>query len=296
MPLEIAEDLFLVEGPGKGRFPFSHSVLAAGERNVLFDTGCGGAALKALEESFDIDLVVNSHTHPDHFSGNGHIAGHELIVPEMFAGILADLEKMSLRLAGGGQASEQWLFMVTRLLEHVPTAPTGTYRDGDIIDTGALRFEAVHTPGHTADHFCFFESRRRILLSFDFDLTAFGPWYGHAESDLEALLDSLAKVREMEPAMVVSSHREPVTQNIEEQFRAYEDVVHRRDEVLLGFIGKDPVTPEAIADSSPIYELERGQSFALYHYFESRMVEKHLGLLEKKGIVESAGPGLFKRA
>lgn len=148
----------------------------------------------------------------------------------------------------------------------------------------------------TADHFCFFESRRRILLSFDFDLTAFGPWYGHAESDLEALFDSLAKVREMEPAIVVSSHREPVTQGIQEQFRAYEEVVHRRDEVLLGFIRKDPVTPEAIADSSPIYGLGRGQSFALYHYFESRMIEKHLELLQQKGIVERAGRGFFKRA
>ncbi len=41
---EIRKGVYLVHGFNKGRFPFSHSILVAGERNVLFDTGCGPAA------------------------------------------------------------------------------------------------------------------------------------------------------------------------------------------------------------------------------------------------------------
>jgi glyoxylase-like metal-dependent hydrolase (beta-lactamase superfamily II) len=31
-------------------------------------------------------------------------------------------------------------------------AVTGSIEDGDVIETGGLRFEAIHTPGHCADH------------------------------------------------------------------------------------------------------------------------------------------------
>lgn len=223
---EVAENLYLVPGANKGRFPFSHSILATGERNVLFDTGSGGRELEELKAEFPVDLVVNSHTHPDHFSGNGHFKGFELIVPEMFAGILADLDSMSVRLAGGGEAAEQWLFMVTRFLDHEPTVPTGTFRDGDVIDTGA----------------------------------------------------------------------QPITSSIEEKLRAYEDIVRLRGEAILSCIGREPTTPERIADVSPIYGFQASQQSALFHYFESRMIEKHLERLVLAGTVERYEEGCFRRA
>ncbi len=136
----------------RGGFPFPIPSWSTGERNVLFDTGCGPAACREVIERFPPGLVVNSHTHPDHFSGNGEFAACELRVPEMFAGVLPDLERMSERLAGGGEAAEQWLFMVREILGHRPVEPASTFRDGDTIDAGGLRFTAVHTPGHLADH------------------------------------------------------------------------------------------------------------------------------------------------
>lgn len=132
----ISEGLHLVLGANRGRFPWSHSILAVGDSVVLFDTGCGPEAIEEVKETFAIDLVVNSHTHPDHFSGNHLFEGCELRVPSMFAGIIADLEKMSLRLAGGGDAAREWLHLVKETLGHEATAPTATYDDGDLIDLG----------------------------------------------------------------------------------------------------------------------------------------------------------------
>ena len=293
---KVADNLYLVQGYNEGRFPFSHSILATGERNVLFDTGSGARALEQLKADFHVEVVVNSHTHPDHFSGNAHFEGIELVVPELFAGILADLDAMSLRLAGGGEAAEQWIFLVTRILEHAPVEPTGTYGDGDVIDTGAHRFEAVHTPGHTADHFCFLEREQGILLSFDFDLTPFGPWYGHEESDLDQLQDSFRKIRQVAPRMIVCSHREPVSSGIEEKLADYEDVVRQRGEKVHDCVGVAPASPECIADLSPIYGLRASQQSALFHYFESRMIEKHLLKLEREGVVERDEDCFFVRA
>ncbi len=148
---EIAENLYFVKGENRGRFPFSHSILIRGECNVLFDTGSGVRVLERLKAEIPVDLVVNSHTHPDHFSGNHCFGGLELVVPELFADILGDLERMSVRLAEGGEPAAQWLFMVTEILQHEPTEPTGAYAEGWVVEAGGYAFEAIHTPGHTAD-------------------------------------------------------------------------------------------------------------------------------------------------
>lgn len=290
---EICDGIYLVHGFNKGRFPFSHSILVTGERNVLFDTGCGPEACREVAERFPLDLVVNSHTHPDHFSGNGEFAGYELRVPEMFGGMLSDLTRMSVRLAGGGEASEQWLFMVKEILGHRPVEPSSFFRDGDPIDCGGLRLTAVHTPGHLADHFCFFEEQRGILLSFDIDLTPFGPWYGHVESDIGTFRESLTKIAALEPRLVVSSHRPPVTSGIEEELDAFAAVFDRRAREVLELLKRGPATPEMLADLSPFYGL-KGRTFALYHYFESRMLEKHLDLLVETGRVKCDEAGFYR--
>jgi glyoxylase-like metal-dependent hydrolase (beta-lactamase superfamily II) len=292
---EIIEGLYLVHGANKGRFPWSHSILAVGDSVVLFDTGCGVEAIEEVKKDYSIDLVVNSHTHPDHFSGNHHLRDHELWVPEMFASILPDLQSMSRRLAGGGEPAKEWLRLVREVLGHEPVTPTGTFWDGDVIDLGALRFRAVHTPGHTADHFCFLEERSRILLTFDIDLTPFGPWYGHVECDLDQFCDSLHRVLELAPSMVVSSHRRPIVEDIAEEVAAYDAVFVRRNERILGMLESGPATPEELAALSPIYGVPEND-FALARYFETRMVEKHLELLERTGLAARGEDGRYTLA
>ena len=287
---QITQGLYLIHGANKGRFPWSHSILAAGDSTVLFDTGCGREAIEEAAERFPIDLVVNSHTHPDHFSGNHLLQGYELWVPDMFAPILADLEKMSVRLAGGGEPAREWLHLVREVLEHVPVPPTGTFKDGDVIDLGTMRFRAVHTPGHTADHYCFLEEERGILLSFDIDFTSFGPWYGHAECDLDQFCASLRCISELEPDIVVSSHRRPIREGIEEEIAAFDAVFVRRNEKILVMLENGPATPEELAELSPIYGVQ-GSAFALARYFEARMIEKHLELLGRRGLAEKLENG-----
>ncbi|MDD3717266.1 MAG: hypothetical protein PHP28_01220 [Actinomycetota bacterium] len=219
---QIAEGLYLVHGANRGRFPWSHSILAAGDRTVLFDTGCG-------------------------------------------------------------EPAREWLHLVRDVLGHVPTAPTGTFREGDIIDTGPLRFRALHTPGHTADHFCFVEEEMGILLSFDIDPTPFGPWYGHDECDLDQFCASLHRIQELRPSMVVSSHRRPLSDGIEEEIAAFDAVFVRRNEKIVSMLEAGPALPEELAELSPFYGVPQND-FALARYFEARMIEKHLELLARRGL------------
>lgn len=288
---EVAPNLYLVKAENRGRFPFSYSVFVTGEQNVLFDTGSGVRVMERLRDLRPVDLVVNSHTHPDHFSGNHCFRGCELMVPKMFAHILDDLEKISVRLAGGGEPSAQWLFLVTEILQHQATPPTSTYSEGHAVEAGDYTFEAIHAPGHTADTYCFFDHEKRLLLSFDYDLTDFGPWYGHRESDLRQTRASIEKLIALEPRLVISSHRQPLTGGIEEAFRKYLLAIDMRTVVILEMLSEQPSTPEQLADRSPIYGLH--PTFALYHYFESRLIEKHLEVMVEEGAVEKSENGTY---
>lgn len=292
---EITEGIYLVPGKNKGRFPWSHSILATGEVNVLFDTGCGAEAVEEVRRGFSVDLVINSHTHPDHFSGNHLFEGSELWVPERFADILGDLHKLSLRFAGGGEPARNWLYLVREVLGHRPTPPTGSYWEGDVIDLGRLRFRALYTPGHTADHFCFLEEERGILLSFDIDLTPFGPWYGHTECDLEEFRASLRRLRELPLNTVISSHRRPLTSGINEEIAAFEAVFDARTERIYRMLEGGPATPEELAGQSPIYGIKES-GFALYRYFEAHMIQHHLELLVREGRCERLEGGSYRRA
>jgi glyoxylase-like metal-dependent hydrolase (beta-lactamase superfamily II) len=292
---EVTDGIYLVLGANKGRFPWSHSILSTGDINVLFDTGCGAEAIEEVKQDFPIDLVINSHTHPDHFSGNHHFKGYELWVPERFSDILDDLDKMSVRFAGGGEPSRNWLHLVKEVLGHRPTPPTGSYWEGDVIDLGTSRFKALYTPGHTADHFCFLEEDRGILLSFDIDLTPFGPWYGHAECDLDEFRASLRRLKELPLKMVISSHRHPITTGIVKEIAAFDAVFDLRTEKIHRMLEEGPAAPEELAEESPIYGVkERG--FALFTYFESRMIEHHLKLLAKRGDIELLEDGRYRIA
>jgi glyoxylase-like metal-dependent hydrolase (beta-lactamase superfamily II) len=48
----------------------SHSFLVRDEITALIDTGCGLDLLAEIKETFQIDMIINSHGHPDHSAGN----------------------------------------------------------------------------------------------------------------------------------------------------------------------------------------------------------------------------------
>ena len=145
------------------------------------------------------------------------------------------------------------------------------------------------------DHFCFLEEKRRIVLSFDIDLTSFGPWYGHVECDLEQFCDSLHRVLALRPLMIVSSHRRPIREGIEDEIAAFDAVFVRRNETILAMLDGGPSTPEEMAEQSPFYGVPHND-FALARYFEARMIEKHLELLERRGLAERMEGGSFRLA
>jgi glyoxylase-like metal-dependent hydrolase (beta-lactamase superfamily II) len=285
--IPIVPGLDLLAAPDNGRFPHSHSFRVRGSADVLIDAGCGVHRLRTLRERWKPDLVVVSHSHPDHCAGLWLFQDCQVLSPVEHSEIFWQLEPQSERLAGPDHAPA-WRAYVSDVLNARDAAATDHFEDGTVLDFGAVTLQCIHTPGHLDDHYILFEPRHGVALTFDIDLTSFGPWYGHDESDIDAFLVSIDRVIDLAPRVLVSSHKGVVTDEIPGRLRRYADIVRWRDERILALLGR-PASVEELVARSPIYG---GHPFApsLLRYWEGNMITKHLHRLAADGrAVEDRG-------
>ncbi|MBI9075296.1 MAG: MBL fold metallo-hydrolase [Desulfatibacillum sp.] len=285
----LSDKLFLVNAPNEGRFPLSHSFLIRGEKTVLIDTGCGLDVCRALMEEFPIEAVYNSHAHPDHIAGNFLFRGIDIFTPDVRSMETGTLDILATRLVGPDpKVMDFWKTFVRQFTGIEDYEATGTFSDGDILDFGGITLQAIHTPGHLEDHFCFWEPENKILMSFDIDLTGFGPFCGNPESDIQAFMESLDKVMALKPAVAASSHRPPIFKNAGRALQAFQDKFARNDQSILETLDA-PKTLEEILALKPIYKKYFPGGEVLYRFFERNMISKHLARLEVQGRVTLAG-------
>lgn len=281
--VEIIPGLYLVPAEGKGRFPLAHSFLVEGEGRVLIDTGTGIERLRRLRDQIPPDTMIASHSHPDHTAGNWLFEGLPLHAPEQAADTFGRLKPLSERFVEPGPLAGIWRQFIRQHLGFRDAPPTHTFGDGDTFDFGGkqsgVRLVALHTPGHTIDHTCFFEPTHGILLSFDIDLTSFGPWYGHRESDIAQFKASIRRVMALQPRVIVSSHKGIIRDEVQERLARFLAVFDQREAKIRELLAAGHTVAEMV-DLSPIYG---GHPYApdLMRYWEEQMIRKHIELLRK---------------
>ena len=284
--MPVSDRLYLVDSPTGGKFPMAFSFLVLGtDTHALIDTGCGPDAIRHVREEYGVDVVINSHCHPDHVSGNHLFAGKELLVPQERVEETGAIHRIARRLMGPDQAvMDSWEYFARRKLGMRDYEPTGTFQNGETFDFGGISLQAVHTPGHLDDNYCFLEPEQNILLSFDIDLTAFGPFYGNPEADISRFKDSLDLVMAMNPRVIASSHRLPVRENIQDELAGFV-AKFARNEARVAAVMTVPRSLEEICAQKPIYGKHVPGMEILYAFFERHMVQKHLECMETEGRV-----------
>ena len=65
----VVPGLDILVGESEGRFPRSHCFVIRGDTDVLVDAGCGLGRLAEVIESWQPEMVLISHSHPDHCAG-----------------------------------------------------------------------------------------------------------------------------------------------------------------------------------------------------------------------------------
>jgi glyoxylase-like metal-dependent hydrolase (beta-lactamase superfamily II) len=83
--------------------------------------------------------------------------------------------------------------------------------DGDVVRAGTLNLTALYTPGHSADHLCFWIAEDRALFTGDLVLGKGSSMVTYPEGDVAAYLRSLERVAALGPRILFPGHWDPVT-------------------------------------------------------------------------------------
>jgi glyoxylase-like metal-dependent hydrolase (beta-lactamase superfamily II) len=108
--------------------------------------------------------------------------------------------------------------------------------DGDDVPAGDAVVSAVHTPGHSPDHLCFWYQESRLLFCGDLawkgSTVVIPPSHG---GDVSAYLASLERVLALAPARMLPAHG-PVIDQPAELLREYIEHRHVREQQVLNAI------------------------------------------------------------
>lgn len=292
MLTELAPHIYLVPGEKRGQFPFSHSILIRDDVTALIDTGCGLERLERLKGLYRPDLVINSHAHPDHIPGNWLFEGVPLFVPRQSFDYTGRIDLVSQRFTESKELARQWRDYVREATGFRDALPTDHFDEGHRFQFGSVELVALHCPGHTCDSYCFLEPKLDLVFTFDMDLSPFGPWYGHPDSEIDQFERSLERVRALKPRLVVSSHMGIVTEDIDERFEAYGSVIAQREDRILGFLAQERTLEEML--EQPLIYSDYPFAPELLRRWEENMLVKHLLRLTERGLVEETDRGYVR--
>ncbi len=182
------------------------------QEGVIIDPGGHPQRILAEVErhGLSIKYVLNTHGHFDHTDAN------RAIVEATGACLALHPLDLPLLQASGGAA----LF---GLQADPSPAPDLELHDGDELEVGKLRFQVLHTPGHTPGHVCFYEATEGVL--FDGDVLFYR---GVGRTDLpggswQQLMDSIQRVLFGLPheTVVYSGHGPATTLGDEKQLNPW---------------------------------------------------------------------------
>jgi glyoxylase-like metal-dependent hydrolase (beta-lactamase superfamily II) len=221
---EVADKIYEIKPEGKGHavFPLCTVYLVVDEKTALVEVGSSVQIPDILDAvrrlGYDIkelSYIIPTHVHSDHAGGAGQLAQQlpraRVVAHPKAARLLADqsiINRMlqSRKAVFGDDADERFGGMLAVAEDRFVLV-----EDGAGIDLGKRQLTAIHTPGHDPNHLCFMDSKTRGLFCGD----ALGGYFSESKSrmlacvpgsDPEAIVQSIDKLRQFNPALLFFSH------------------------------------------------------------------------------------------
>lgn len=243
----------VADNPGPMTLDGTRTYLVGEERAVLLDPGpVEGLAerLEALVAGRRVVAVALTHAHPDHAAG-ARTAARGADAP--VAASAATLARTGLE----GRAVEDG--------------------EGLAVDGGASSLEAVATPGHAADHLCWWWPPAAAVFTGDLVLGTGTAMVGHPDGHMGSYLESLERLRRLDPDRLYPGHGDPVD-DADDRLREY--LRHRRErEEQIRRAAEEGAASVAEIRRRVYGELPDGLDFAA-----EASIRAHLEHLEERGV------------
>ncbi|GAA0965323.1 MBL fold metallo-hydrolase [Acrocarpospora macrocephala] len=207
--------------------PGGVTIIDAGwNTDEAYDALAAGLATAGYQIT-DIQAVLVTHIHPDHYGLAGrirentgawiglHPADAALVHDRYDESAIDDLvarEGALLRRCGVPDLTAQELAGASMMIRHLVTmaVPDRLIEDGQHLDIPGWNLQARWTPGHSPGHLCFVEPTRRLLFSGDHVLSKITPIVAvhpqSAPNPLADYLDALRTIAKLDIAEVLPAH------------------------------------------------------------------------------------------
>jgi glyoxylase-like metal-dependent hydrolase (beta-lactamase superfamily II) len=239
------------------------------DKQTLIDTGGPSEdSLSALRKRLNklgtdvknIEMILNTHTHPDHFGGDHYVkqeSGADVLVHPLEAPVLRNPSSMlnkwknAYSEAGLHWTPSRYKYLVGTLKG---VNPDGSLSDGDQIDLVSVSLRVIHTPGHSPGHVCFHHEESGVLFSGDHVLGAGSVYVGGPDGDLSRYLESLKELLKLQIDLILSAHGPPVE---DPHGRIRQILRHQewREEQILEILSGKPKDLQAVTEA--VYSTER---------------------------------------
>lgn len=172
---------------------------------------------KALSSGIVIEKVVLTHTHQDHI-GLAKWFQQEVGVPVIVSNLgyeemrknrdLPSRERLSRLIIRHGGVS-----LPNKMNEDPPIydfEPDGFFENHQHIKLGEELYEAIWTPGHAPDHFCFYNKTKKLMIVGDHVLNRISPviglWSGEEANPLKDYFISLMELEKYQTDITLPGH------------------------------------------------------------------------------------------
>ena len=233
MPEEILKNIYRLPIPlaGNPLKELNAYLIKGRDRNLLIDTGfrcesCRTALFQQLAElglqPGDVDVLL-THLHSDHSGlcaeaagehGTIYISGQDdfmlqshLVWEQHWRALCNSMDRQGFSLRA---AENLWGTDASDPMDPPHDTPHICLNDGDVLEAGGYRLQAVLTPGHTPGHMCFWMENEGTMFLGDHVLFDISPnitaWNGFPDA-LGVYLQSLQKIQEYPVELPLPAHR-----------------------------------------------------------------------------------------
>ncbi|MEH7332271.1 MBL fold metallo-hydrolase [Neobacillus drentensis] len=272
--------IMVLEGPNASKVPYSRSLFINDSEKLLIDTGADPNLLKEIYADYGLDLIINTHYHPDHTRFNHVFADTTKWINPIEFETSRSIEGVA---KANGVYQEWGQIGVEKWKKNLPQEwvknlgeITGTYDYEVEYRFGKVKVHFLHTPGHTNGLSCPYFPEQGVVFTSDYDMTSFGPWYNGTDGDIEDFIASGKRLLSLDADTYITGHQKGIfsKQDFQAAMDKFLAIIDRRDQTIEKYV-REGLSFEELTNIGIFYP-KKSLENTIFKTWERSGIRKHL--------------------
>lgn len=272
--------IIIVEGPNYSKVPYSRSLFIDCSEKILIDTGADAKSLVEIDRQYGIDLIINTHYHPDHTLHNHLFRNATKWINPIEFETARTIEGVAVANGvyqeWGAAGVEKWKESLPQEWVKNLGGISGTY-DYEVDYTfGDVKVIFLHTPGHTKGLSCPYFPDEGVVFTGDYDMTSFGPWYNGSDGNIEDFIASGRRLLTLDADTYITGHQKGIfsKQEFQKAMEKFLEIIDRRDHTIDQYV-RQGLSFEELTNIGIFYP-KKVLNNSIFKTWERSGIRKHL--------------------